>query len=425
MNAWLSLPLPARLTLLAVLGAVAGSAVNWAIYTLAYAPRPISPWSPPPPNAPRRRWPSRMPIIGWWFLSHESHIHGTGFWFRPLLLELATAALFVFLYSWEVEPLQELIPQPDVPVRTVAPTTEMLHAEYFSQLALIALMLAASFIDIDEKIIPDGITVPGTLLGLILLAALPAAPLPVMHYPHRPGVPPDVQPLDLVTPNAWPAALNGSPEIRSLALGLGCFWLWCFALVERPWRSRRGFAVALKMCCARMLRGFLSPLMLAITGLVTAGIAGEWLLGGSHWQSLLTALVGMSAGSCLIWAVRLIGFAALRREAMGFGDVTLMGMIGAFLGWQACLIIFFLAPVAGLVLGVTQWILRRDNEIPYGPFLCLAALVVIFGWADVWNRSRHIFELGWQTPAILLVGLVLMAVMLRTWRFIAERLARK
>ena len=48
-----------------------------------------------------------------------------------------------------------------------------------------------------------------------------------------------------------------------------------------------------------------------------------------------------------MWAVRLIGTAALRREAMGFGDVTLMMMIGTFLGWQACSDLFFLAPFAG------------------------------------------------------------------------------
>ena len=57
---------------------------------------------------------------------------------------------------------------------------------------------------------------------------------------------------------------------------------------------------------------------------------------------------------------------------MGFGDVTLMMMVGAFLGWQAGVVIFFLAPFAGLVVGVLQLVLRRDDEIPYGPFLCLA-----------------------------------------------------
>ena len=60
---------------------------------------------------------------------------------------------------------------------------------------------------------------------------------------------------------------------------------------------------------------------------------------------LLTALIGLVGSGGIVWAVRLIGTAALRREAMGFGDVTLMMMVGTFLGWQACLIAFFLVAV--------------------------------------------------------------------------------
>ena len=115
--------------------------------------------------------------------------------------------------------------------------------------------------------------------------------------------------------------------------------------------------------------------------------AGVVSAAGSAGKALLSALVGMAASGGLVWAVRVIGTAVLHREAMGFGDVTLMAMIGAFLGWQPCLIIFFLAPFAGLVIGVLRLILFRDREIPYGPFLCLATLVVIVGWAAVWNYT--------------------------------------
>ncbi|HZZ72211.1 MAG TPA: prepilin peptidase [Pirellulales bacterium] len=420
MNAWLAIPLPVRFALLAAVGALAGSVANWAIYALAYGPRPISPWSVAA-DLPPRGWRDRLPIAGWLFLRREAQRHGAGFWWRPLLLEVAMAGLFVFLYAWEVQPLQELVPLPNGRARVIGPSETLLHAQYAAQLVLIVFMMAASFIDVDEKIIPDAITVPGTLLGLALLGATAQGALPIMFYPHRPDQLPAVEPITLMTPSAWPASLAGWPALLSLGIGLGCFWLWCFALVERPWRSRRGFRTALKLCCARLVRGLLTPLMLAIELLGAAAIAAVWWLGGPHWIGLLSALVGMSAGSCLIWAVRLIGTAALRREAMGFGDVTLMGMIGAFLGWHACLLIFFIAPLAGLVVGVAQWILRRENEIPYGPFLCLAALVVIFEWAEVWNRVRHVFWLGWELPAILLICLALMAVMLRGWRFIAER----
>ena len=103
---------------------------------------------------------------------------------------------------------------------------------------------------------------------------------------------------------------------------------------------------------------------------------------------------------------------------MGFGDVTLMAMIGAFLGWQPCLVIFFLAPFAGLVVGVLRLILFRDEEIPYGPFLCLATLFVIVRWHAVWGCTQEHLRPGLAGSVVMLACLVLMAVMLVTWRVI-------
>ena len=103
-----------------------------------------------------------------------------------------------------------------------------------------------------------------------------------------------------------------------------------------------------------------------------------------------------------MWLVRIIGTAALRREAMGFGDVTLMAMIGAYLGWQPCLVVFFLAPLAGLIVGVLRLILCRDREIPYGPFLCLAAMFLIVRWQSIWDYTQGIFMLGWFVPLLML-----------------------
>jgi prepilin signal peptidase PulO-like enzyme (type II secretory pathway) len=133
---------------------------------------------------------------------------------------------------------------------------------------------------------------------------------------------------------------------------------------------------------------------------------------------LFTALVGLVASGGIVWAVRLIGTAALKREAMGFGDVTLMMMIGAFLGWQACLILFFLAPFAALVIGIVQFVARRDDVIPYGPFLCLAAVAVIVAWAPIWMWAQPMFAMGGLVPAVLVVCLALLGLMLAVWRMI-------
>ncbi len=106
---------------------------------------------------------------------------------------------------------------------------------------------------------------------------------------------------------------------------------------------------------------------------------------------------------------------------MGFGDVTLMAMIGAFLGWQPCLVIFFLAPFAGLVVGVLRLILFRDKEIPYGPFLCLAALLTIVKWSAIWDDpwyAQEVFRPGWLVPLVVLCCPPLMGVMLAAWRLV-------
>jgi len=137
-------------------------------------------------------------------------------------------------------------------------------------------------------------------------------------------------------------------------------------------------------------------------------------------MALVTSLMGLAGSGGLIWLVRIIGTAALRREAMGFGDVTLMAMIGTFLGWQPCLMIFFMAPFAGLAIGLAQWMFHRRTEIPYGPFLCLASVVMIVCWASLWNWARGepgglqpgVFAIPWLVPAAVGVCLILMAGML-------------
>jgi len=103
---------------------------------------------------------------------------------------------------------------------------------------------------------------------------------------------------------------------------------------------------------------------------------------------------------------------------MGFGDVTLTAMLGAFLGWQSCLMIFFLAPFAALLVGVANLLLHQDHEIPYGPFLCLAAVVTIVRWARLWDWLSGVFALGLIVPLVMAVCLGLMGLLLGLWRLV-------
>ena len=131
----------------------------------------LGPWSPPPVDAPRRRVLDRVPVLGWWSLARESPWHGTGYWIRPLLIELATGMGFAVLYWGEVEPGAGS--RPALP-GVAPPAMTTLHAQCLSHLILVSLMIVATFIDFDEQTIPDEITVTGTVVGLVLAALLPA-----------------------------------------------------------------------------------------------------------------------------------------------------------------------------------------------------------------------------------------------------------
>jgi prepilin signal peptidase PulO-like enzyme (type II secretory pathway) len=120
--------------------------------------------------------------------------------------------------------------------------------------------------------------------------------------------------------------------------------------------------------------------------------------------ALQSALVGMAMGMVLIWSVRLVAQYILGVEAMGFGDVTLMGMIGAFLGWQAALLVFFMAPFFGLVYGIINVALGRGKAVPYGPFLCLATVSVVIFWSPIWSVTAEYFAFGIGVIGTILFG---------------------
>lgn len=430
MNAILAIPIELRLVGLAIVGAWLGSLLNLAVYGLAYSPRPISPWSAPAGNAPPRHWSDRLPVVGWIGLKRESALHGIGFWLRPMFLELLAGVGLAALYWWEVDQ-QQLLPGP-LQIAAVRPlnanaidTLATLHLVFLAHATLIGFMIVASLIDIDERLIPDEVTVPGTLMGLVFAALLPWSLLPVMHIPPMVGaVPgnPELRFLKFTSTDSWPwpGELAGRPDIRSLAIGLGCVWIWCVGLMPRNWYTRHGYARALAIFWARLRRDRLTLWALAIGVATSIGVAITWRIGGVHWQSLLSSLIGVAAGGAMIWIARVLGKMVLGREAMGFGDVTFMAMIGAFLGWQASVVIFFLAPIAGAAIGLVQLLSRRQNEIRYGPFLCLAALVTIIRWPTIWLALGDLFALGWVVPVTMGACLLLVAPLLIIVRFFGD-----
>jgi len=107
---------------------------------------------------------------------------------------------------------------------------------------------------------------------------------------------------------------------------------------------------------------------------------------------MLGSLLGIIAGGGIIYLTGvlfdLVYFKLLKRpaingetESMGGGDVKLLAMIGAFMGWKMALLTFFLAPFLGIVFGIISLITKKDHTLPYGPFLSIAALLSLF-WGN-------------------------------------------
>ncbi len=113
------------------------------------------------------------------------------------------------------------------------------------------------------------------------------------------------------------------------------------------------------------------------------------LHGAADWQGGLSAsLIGLAAGFGSLWIIRELGSAALKKEAMGFGDVKLMGAVGALLGWQAIIYVVFFSALIGSVAGVSLIALHRkgiQSQIPYGPYIALAAFSWMLGGFRLWD----------------------------------------
>ena len=116
-------------------------------------------------------------------------------------------------------------------------------------------------------------------------------------------------------------------------------------------------------------------------------------------NSVANSLIGMIAGAGLIYLLGVAGKLVFKKEAMGFGDVKLMGMIGALLGIWFVILVFFIAPILGVVFGLVVLATKGEHHIPYGPFLSMAAAIMmiwgpeVFGW--VYQRVYPVAHLLW------------------------------
>lgn len=120
------------------------------------------------------------------------------------------------------------------------------------------------------------------------------------------------------------------------------------------------------------------PDVITIPGMVL-GLVVSVLPGG---LGIIESVIGLLAGGGALYLVAILGDWLFKKESMGGGDIKMAAMLGAFLGWQKVLLIFLSSAVIGLVVSVALMAvsakLRQTREVPYGPFLAIAAVVAMF-----------------------------------------------
>ena len=122
------------------------------------------------------------------------------------------------------------------------------------------------------------------------------------------------------------------------------------------------------------------PDAITFPGIVAGVLTSLWLTPVGVGNAVLGLLLG--GGLFLLMAV--LSVVILKREGMGGGDIKLIAMIGAFLGWHAVLVTIFLGAVLGAFVGIALMLLRRKGRkdpVPFGPFLAIGAVLTMV-WGD-------------------------------------------
>jgi len=101
----------------------------------------------------------------------------------------------------------------------------------------------------------------------------------------------------------------------------------------------------------------------------------------SPYITFFNSLAGILIGGGSLFAVATLYQWFFKREGMGGGDVKLLAMIGAFLGWKAVILTILLSSLIGSVAGIIIMVLKGKDfkyAIPFGPFLSLGAVIALF-----------------------------------------------
>jgi leader peptidase (prepilin peptidase)/N-methyltransferase len=137
--------------------------------------------------------------------------------------------------------------------------------------------------------------------------------------------------------------------------------------------SRLIFGCALIVLFAIDLEHHLLPNAITLPGIVVGFVFS--LFAGPGW---LSSLIGIAVGAGVLWAIAEAYYRIRHEEGLGMGDVKMLAMVGAFLGWQLTLLTLMLASVSGTIIGMILIVTKRGGlkyALPFGTFIALGAAV--------------------------------------------------
>ncbi len=351
-------------------GCCIGSFLNVVIYRLPRDKSLITPPSACPACGKHIRFYDNIPLVSWLLLGRKCRYCKALVSPRYFVIELLTGLLFLGLFILYFR----------TDLRTGTPS--FLQGGWFIYLLhiiLLAAFIAASAIDLELWVIPLSICWFATAVGLLGSA--------LGGYIIGP---------DKVSGHALlPTASAGTASLAAgAAIGLAISWvLLATGLIKRSYESadsqnspdkpeeltEQQFNHRLEVCREII---FLLPIIIC-------SVAAYWISRKSSViqsldfsqhpviAGLLGSLWGYFVGCGIVWATRILGTLAFGKEAMGLGDVHLMGAAGAVIGPIFVVVAFFIAPFFGLAWAGSQMFFKKTRQIPYGPFLSLGILAVM------------------------------------------------
>jgi leader peptidase (prepilin peptidase)/N-methyltransferase len=350
------------LFLVFVLGAIVGSFLNVATGRLPLEKSLIWPGSRCGNCYQPIRWYDNLPLISYWVLRGRCRVCGEKFSIRYFLVELTTALGFVGLFYLEVTLNIHDWPAANPWAVRNGFFPVQWWTGFFFHAILFSFLLAASVCDLKGLEIPLGLTLTGTVIGLVGAVLFP------WPWPWEPpGI--AVPAAGIMPAGAW---INPGVEIKQ-----GLY----------PWP-------------------FWGPLP-------------AWAAPGGNWQTgLATGIAGALAGNFLLRGVRFLFSTGLGKEALGLGDADLMMMAGAFLGWQPVVAAFFVSVLPGLVFGIIARLLQRESEFAFGPALSAGVVITFLCWEWIGDYLRPLL-FWWQLLlAFALVGGLFMLISSFVIRFL-------